>query len=73
MEVNGTGNIITKDEFGDCQLHVEWATPKEVKGEGQDRDNRESRVLPQSAAGVAHVFQEISHERTPLSFDERKR
>src|SRR5580698_9605671 len=22
-----TGNIVTKQAFGDCQLHVEWATP----------------------------------------------
>jgi len=37
--VNGTGSIITKEEFGDVQLHVEWATPSEVKGEGQGRGN----------------------------------
>jgi len=39
MEVNGTGAISTKREFGDCQLHLEWATPEEVKGEGQGRGN----------------------------------
>jgi hypothetical protein len=39
MEVNGTGSIMTKEEFGDCQLHVEWATPKEVKGNSQERGN----------------------------------
>jgi len=39
MEVNSTGSIMTKEEFGDVQLHVEWATPKEVKGEGQGRGN----------------------------------
>lgn len=39
MEVNGTGAISTKQGFGDCQLHVEWATPAEVKGEGQGRGN----------------------------------
>jgi len=38
-EVNGTGNILTKEEFGDLQLHVEWASPVEVKGEGQGRGN----------------------------------
>jgi Domain of Unknown Function (DUF1080) len=37
--VNGTGGIHTKQSFGDCQLHVEWATPAEVKGEGQGRGN----------------------------------
>src|SRR5829696_4666191 len=39
MEVNGTGSLLTKQEFGDCQLHVEWATPSEVKGESQGRGN----------------------------------
>src|ERR1044071_3796189 len=39
MQVNGTGNIMTKEEFGDIQLHVEWAAPSEVKGEGQGRGN----------------------------------
>lgn len=37
--VPGTGDIATKDEFGDCQLHVEWAAPEVVKGEGQGRGN----------------------------------
>jgi hypothetical protein len=38
-EINGTGSVMTKEEFGDCQLHVEWATPKEVKGSDQGRGN----------------------------------
>jgi hypothetical protein len=35
----GTGGIETKQKFGDCQLHIEWRTPAEVKGEGQGRGN----------------------------------
>lgn len=38
-EVAGSGGILTKESFGDVQLHVEWATPLEVKGEGQGRGN----------------------------------
>ncbi len=38
-EVNKTGNIFTREEFGDIQLHVEWASPAEVKGDGQGRGN----------------------------------
>jgi Domain of Unknown Function (DUF1080) len=33
------GRIETKKPFGDCQLHVEWASPKVVKGSGQGRGN----------------------------------
>lgn len=37
--VGGTGNIKTKREFGDVQLHLEFRTPAVVKGEGQLRGN----------------------------------
>ncbi len=33
------GDIETKQEFGDCQLHIEWASPEQVKGDGQGRGN----------------------------------
>ncbi|MFB0503525.1 MAG: DUF1080 domain-containing protein [Candidatus Bathyarchaeia archaeon] len=39
MEVNRTGDIETVQHFGDCQLHIEWAAPAEVKGESQGRGN----------------------------------
>ncbi|GAB2634806.1 3-keto-disaccharide hydrolase [Belliella aquatica] len=34
-----TGDIKTKEAFGDMQLHIEWASPTVVKGEGQGRGN----------------------------------
>jgi hypothetical protein len=37
--VKGSGYIRTRQNFGDCQLHVEWATPKPAHGEGQGRGN----------------------------------
>ncbi len=33
------GYIRTKEEFGSCQLHVEFATPSKVSGSGQGRGN----------------------------------
>ncbi len=33
------GYIRTKRDFGDIQLHVEWASPAEVKGNSQGRGN----------------------------------
>ncbi len=35
----GTGDIITKRNFSDFQLHLEFSTPEIVKGEGQGRGN----------------------------------
>ncbi|UJH90807.1 DUF1080 domain-containing protein [Antarcticibacterium sp. 1MA-6-2] len=40
MTVNpGTGGIKTKQGFGDIQLHLEWRSPSQIKGEGQGRGN----------------------------------
>src|SRR6478752_575136 len=35
----GTGDIKSKQTFGDIQLHIEWRTPSEIVGEGQGRGN----------------------------------
>ena len=35
----GAGDIATRDKFGDCQLHIEWAAPAEVRGNSQERGN----------------------------------
>ena len=34
-----SGDIRTKQEFGDCQLHIEWSAPTEIVGESQGRGN----------------------------------
>lgn len=35
----GSGGIQTRQAFGDVQLHIEWATPEVVEGDGQGRGN----------------------------------
>ena len=37
--VPGSGYIRTREKFGDCQLHVEWAAPTKVQGNSQGRGN----------------------------------
>src|SRR6267154_2878310 len=37
--VPGSGYARTLQNFGDCQLHVEWAAPTPAHGEGQGRGN----------------------------------
>ena len=37
--IAGKGMISTKQEFGDCQLHIEWSSPSPAKGSGQGRGN----------------------------------
>jgi hypothetical protein len=35
----GGGDLVTKQKFGDVQLHVEWAAPMEIRGNSQSRGN----------------------------------
>ncbi|MBE8714316.1 3-keto-disaccharide hydrolase [Sphingobacterium hungaricum] len=35
----GSGDIQTKENFEDFQLHIEWKSPEVIKGEGQGRGN----------------------------------
>jgi hypothetical protein len=37
--VPSSGGIRTKEKFGDCQLHIEWAAPAKVEGDSQGRGN----------------------------------
>jgi hypothetical protein len=37
--VVGRAVIETKQQFGNCQLHIEWSAPTPAKGEGQGRGN----------------------------------
>ncbi len=36
---NKAGDIQTKRDFGDMQLHIEWKSSQEITGEGQHRSN----------------------------------
>ena len=37
--VPNSGDLRTKETFGDVQLHVEWAAPAQVRGDSQNRGN----------------------------------
>lgn len=35
----GSGDLFTRESFGDSQIHIEWSEPADVKGSSQDRGN----------------------------------
>ncbi len=37
--VPGSGYVRTKEQFSDCQLHVEWSEPEDISGSSQGRGN----------------------------------
>lgn len=58
---SGKGYVRTKDEFSDFQLHVEWAAPKVVKGDGQGRGNSGVFLLGRFEVQVLDSFQNLTY------------
>jgi len=56
-----SGQIQTKDSFGDCQLHVEWAAPDPPRGQDQDRGNSGIFLMGQFEIQVLDSYQNITY------------
>jgi len=37
--ITGRGKLVSKESFGDCQVHLEWSAPTPPRGKGQGRGN----------------------------------
>jgi hypothetical protein len=59
--VRGGGYLQSKQEFGSCRLHVEFATPKEVKGSGQGRGNSGVFLMGQYEIQVLDSYKNITY------------
>jgi hypothetical protein len=59
--VPGTGPLMTRKEFGDCQLHVEFATPKPPKGSGQGRGNSGILLMGRYEIQVLDSYENVTY------------
>jgi hypothetical protein len=50
--VPGSGYVRTKEQWGDCQLHVEWAAPAKPEGNSQGRGNSGVFLMGQTEVQV---------------------
>jgi len=53
----GRGSILTRDAFGDVQLHLEFAEPAPARGTGQDRGNSGIKFMGLYEIQVLDSFQ----------------
>jgi 3-keto-disaccharide hydrolase len=60
-EVNGTGDIETKDSFGDLQLHLEWAEPSPPQGESQGRGNSGVYLMQRYEVQVLDCYENLTY------------
>jgi len=57
----GTGAIATKEKFGDCQLHIEWASPTEVTSSSQGRGNSGVMFMGRYEIQVLDSYQNVTY------------
>lgn len=57
----GTGSILTRRSFGDVQLHLEFATPEVVSGEGQGRGNSGVYFMTLYEVQILDSYQNVTY------------
>jgi hypothetical protein len=57
----GAGTITTRDEFGSCQLHVEWASPDPPKGRDQGRGNSGIEIFGRYEIQVLDSYDNLTY------------
>lgn len=60
-----TGGIRTMKEFGDVQLHIEWASPKEIEGESQGRGNSGVFFMAKPDVSYGYEVQVLDSYKNP--------
>src|SRR5215213_8109122 len=55
------GRIRTRDEFGDFQLHLEFATPSKVEGKGQGRGNNGVNIFGRYEIQILDSFDNLTY------------
>ena len=55
--VPNSGYVFSREEFGDCQVHVEFASPKKVTGNGQGRGNSGVYLMGEFEVQVLDSFE----------------
>lgn len=57
----GSKKIESKEEFGDCQLHVEWSAPTPAKGKGQGRGNSGIFLMNRYEIQILDSFDNVTY------------
>ena len=52
-----TGGLVSKEKFGDCQIHIEWASPTKIEGKGQGRGNSGVLIMGKYEIQVLDSYQ----------------
>jgi len=57
----GSGSIMTREKFGDIQLHLEFSTPSPGRGASQDRGNSGIKFMDKYELQILDSYQNITY------------
>jgi hypothetical protein len=57
----GTGQLVSKQQFGDCQVHVEFCEPSPGKGSSQGRGNSGVFLMNRYEVQVLDCYQNVTY------------
>jgi hypothetical protein len=57
----GKGELRSREEFGDCQVHVEWSAPTPPKGRDQGRGNSGVLLMGRYEIQVLDCFENLTY------------
>ena len=57
----GSGDLFTRESFGDSQIHIEWSEPENIKGSSQDRGNSGVYVASRYEIQVLDSFHQSTY------------
>jgi hypothetical protein len=57
----GGGQIATRQEFGDVQVHVEWAVPTPTRGEGQEPGNSGVFLMGRYEVQILDTYENVTY------------
>lgn len=61
IEVTNDGHLMTKEKFGDVQLHIEWASPSKVVAASQGRGNSGVLLMGAYEIQVLDSYNNVSY------------
>jgi hypothetical protein len=56
-----SGDLLTRDKFGDVQLHIEWSEPAGVKGTSQERGNSGVLLMNRYEIQVLDSYKDLTY------------
>ncbi len=57
----GRNDLVSKQKFGDCQIHLEWMEPTDITGASQDRGNSGILIMHRYEVQILDSYKNVTY------------